>query len=145
MSKKYPIVLVVDDSQAFRMFVKDIIKKTIKWVRVFEAKDGIEGLKLYQHHKPDLILLDLKMPQLEGDKVLEAIMKHDSNAKIIMITAYGDDQETINRLIKLGAHSFVPKPMNRIILMKSVTDALYHGKIAGTNNQMARSVVLNQD
>ncbi len=145
MHGKYPVVLVIDDSKAFRMFTIDVIKRTIKWVHIFEAKDGIEGLKQYKHHKPDLILCDLNMPKLDGSKVLEVIMKDDFNARVIMTTAYGDDQESINRLFKLGAFSFVPKPMNRMTLMKTISDALYDGKIAGTHNQISKSFVLNQN
>lgn len=71
-----------------------------------------------------------------------------------MTSAWNNDQHTINTLIKLGAFSFIPKPMNRTILMKSVTDALYQGKIANNSNRkikskevlnrMGKSVVLNQ-
>jgi len=145
MHRKYPIVVIIDDSKAFRVFSSNIIKKTIKWIHIFEAKDGIEGLKLCKHHKPDLILCDLKMPKLDGSKVLEAIMKENSNARVVMTTAYDDDQQTINQLFKLGAFSFVPKPMNRMTLMKTISDALYDGKIAGTHNQMSKSFVLNQN
>ena len=145
MNRKYPVVVIVDDSKAFRIFSRDAIKRTTKWVRIFEAKDGIEGLQAYQQHKPDLILLDLNMPRLDGVSVLKAIMKEDSNARVIMTTAYDDDQNTINQLFKLGAYSFVPKPMNRMILMKTVSDALYNGKIAGTHNQISKSFVLNQN
>jgi len=145
MNRKYPVVVIVDDSKAFRVFSRDAIKRTTKWVRIFEAKDGIEGLQAYQQHKPDLILLDLNMPRLDGVSVLKAIMKEDSNVRIIMTTAYDDDQNTINHLFKLGAYSFVPKPMNRMTLMKTVSDALYNGKIAGTHNQISKSFVLNQN
>lgn len=145
MNRKYPVVVIVDDSKAFRIFSRDAIKRTTKWVRIFEAKDGIEGLQAYQQHKPDLILLDLNMPRLDGVSVLKAIMKEDSNARVIMTTAYDDDQNTINQLFKLGAYSFVPKPMNRMTLMKTVSDALYNGKIAGTHNQISKSFVLNQN
>jgi len=145
MDRKYPVVVIIDDSKAFRIFSRDVIKRTTKWVRIFDAKDGIEGLKLYKQHKPDLILLDLNMPKLDGSKVLEVIMKDDFNSRVIMTTAYDDDQETINRLFKLGAYSFVPKPMNRMTLMKTISDALYNGKIAGTHNQISKSFVLNQN
>ncbi len=145
MNRKYPVVVIVDDSKAFRIFSRDAIKRTTKWVRIFEAKDGIEGLQAYQQHKPDLTLLDLNMPRLDGVSVLKAIMKEDSNARVIMTTAYDDDQNTINQLFKLGAYSFVPKPMNRMTLMKTVSDALYNGKIAGTHNQISKSFVLNQN
>ena len=145
MSKKFPIVLIIDDSKAFRTFFVDVIKKTVKWVRIFEAENGIEGIKLFQKYNPDLILLDIKMPKIEGGKVLEFIMEKNVNVKIIMTTAYADDQKTINQLIKMGAFSFIPKPMNRMTLMKTVTDALYNGKISGTHNQISKSIVLEQN
>ena len=133
MARKFPVVLLVDDSQAFRIFCRDAIKSSIKFIHVIEAQDGIEGLKQYQLHKPDLILLDLKMPKLEGYKVLELIRKNDSTTKIIVTSAYNNDQESINQLVKLGVQSYVPKPMNRINLMKVITDVLAKGKIPGTN------------
>ena len=145
MLRKFPIVLVIDDSKAFRVFFKDVIKRTVKWVRVYEAKNGFEGLRLYQQYKPDVILLDLNMPKLHGSKVLEAIMKDNLNARVVVTTAYNDDQDSINRLIKQGAFSFLPKPMNRMTLMKTITDVLYDGKVSGTHNQIAKSVVLDQN
>ena len=141
--RKFPIVLVIDDSKAFRVFCKDIIKKTVKWVRVTEAVDGIQGLRMYLRHKPDLILLDYKMPNLDGLQVLKSIRKNDHDTKIIMNSAWVDDQITINEIIKSGANNFVPKPMNRTILMKAVTDALHQGKIAGNSNRISKSSVLN--
>lgn len=145
MSRKFPIVLVIDDSQSFRLYTKEVIKKTIKWVRVFVAKDGLEGLKSYQQHNPDLILLDLNMPKLHGSKVLEVIMKKDSNVKVIITTAYDYDQENINRLIKMGACDFLAKPMNRMTLMKTITDTLNSVKTSVIQNQVSKSVILEQD
>ncbi|WP_371503778.1 response regulator transcription factor [Nitrosopumilus adriaticus] len=133
MARKFPVVLLVDDSDSFRIFCRDAIKDSIKFIQILEAKDGIEGLKKYQSHKPDMILLDLKMPKLEGEKVLELIRKTDKITKIIVTSAYNNDQESINNLIKIGANSYVPKPMNRINLMKVITDVLAQGKKPGTN------------
>ena len=133
MVRKFPVVLLVDDSDAFRIFCRDAIKDSIKFIQILEAKDGIEALRQYQSHKPDMILLDLKMPRLEGEKVLELIRKNDKITKIIVTSAYSNDQESINNLIKMGANSYVPKPMNRINLMKVITDTLAKGKMPGTN------------
>lgn len=133
MVRKFPVVLLVDDSDAFRLFCRDAIKSSIKFIHILEAKDGIEGLRQYQFNKPDMILLDLKMPKLEGEKVLELIRKNDKITKIIVTSAYNSDQESINDLIKMGADSYVPKPMNRINLMKVITDVLAKGKKPGTN------------
>jgi DNA-binding NarL/FixJ family response regulator len=90
------------------------------------------------------------MPKLHGKKVLEAIMKNDSNAKVIVTSAYDDNQKQsiVNELIKLGATSFVPKPMNRTILMKAIKDVLHQNNLSvtrkkSTKNNMERTVVLN--
>lgn len=141
MSKKFPIVLIIDDAQKFREFCEFVIKRTTKWIRVYVAKDGLEGLKMYEQYKPDLILLDLNMPKVDGFDVLKYIIKKDKNTKIIVTTSYDDSQENINRVIKLGAISFLAKPMNHIILMKTVSDALYNGKTTGLNN--VKSTVSN--
>ncbi|MGY5149650.1 MAG: response regulator transcription factor [Candidatus Nitrosopumilus sp. bin_68KS] len=133
MVRKFPVILLVDDSDAFRIFCRDAIKNSIKFIHILEAKDGIEALKQYQNHKPDMMLLDLKMPKLEGEKVLELIRKNDKITKIIVTSAYDSDQESINNFIKMGANSYVPKPMNRINLMKVITDVLAKGKMPGTN------------
>ena len=138
-------MLVVDDSKAFRVFCKDVIKRSTRWVRVYVAKDGVEGLQAYLQYKPDLVLLDMNMPRLDGISVLKAIIKDDINAKVIVTSAYTDDQDTINHLIKLGAYSFIPKPMNRVTMSKTISEALYNGKIAGTNNMISKSFVLNQN
>ena len=148
--RKFPIILLVDDSKAFRLFCKGIITKSVKWVRIKEAEDGIEGLKLYLQFKPDLILLDLNMPKLNGRDVLKVIMKNDRNAKVIVTSAYdvNQAQSIVNELIKLGATSFVPKPMNRTIMMKAIKDVLHQNAISLTrkksnNSILEKTVVLN--
>ncbi|WP_342448754.1 response regulator [Nitrosopumilus ureiphilus] len=142
--RKYPIILIIDDSKVFRSFCHDIIKKSVRLARICEAKDGVEGLKLYVKYRPDLILLDYVMPNLDGSKVLEYIRKNDKDTRVIMISAWKDDQTTINYLMKLGAFSFISKPMNRTILMKVVTDALHQGKITSNSNRISKSVVLSE-
>ena len=148
--RKFPIILLVDDSKAFRLFCRGIITKSVKWVRIKEAEDGLEGLKLYLQFKPDVILLDLNMPKLHGKEVLSAIMRNDPTAKVIVTSAYDDNQKQaiVNELIKLGATSFVPKPMNRTILMKAIKDVLHQNSISITrkkskNSRMEKTVVLN--
>ena len=148
--RKFPIILLVDHSKAFRLFCSGIIKKSVKWARIKEAEDGLEGLQLYLQFKPDVILLDLNMPKLHGKQVLSAIMKSDPTAKVIVTSAYDDNQgqAIVNELIKLGATSFVPKPMNRTILMKAIKDVLHQNNLSvtrkkSTKNNMERTVVLN--
>jgi DNA-binding NtrC family response regulator len=124
MGRTYPVILVIDDSPAFREFAKFSIKEDIKWVNIFQAANGVEGIKMYKQYKPDVVLLDWQMPDYNGLTVLEAMIKDDPTTKVIMTTAYDDDQELLNTMMRLGAFSFVPKPMNRINLLKVVADAL---------------------
>ncbi len=145
MSRKFPIVLIIDDAPAFRKFCLTVIMRSIKWVRVQVAKDGMDGLQMYQKLKPDLVLLDISMPKIDGLTVLKAIVKDDINAKVIVTTAFDDSQEMINKVMKIGAYGFLPKPMNLILLMKTISDALYNGRVAGTHNQISKSFVLNQE
>lgn len=111
--------------------------------RIYDAEDGIEALQLYLKYKPDLILLDFMMPKLDGSKVLEAITKNDLDTRVIMTSAWKDDQITINDLMKKGAFSFVPKPMNRMILMKSITDALYQSTLAKNTDKSSKKILSN--
>ena len=147
----------MDDSEAFRVFFRDVLKRTVKFVRVLEAKDGLEGLKMYLQYKPDVILLDMKMPKLEGDRVLHAIQNDDANSRVVITSAYVGDQDSINRLMKLGAFSYLPKPMNRMVLMKTITDVLNDGRNADRKKKakthkttiqkkrISNSFVLNQE
>ena len=128
MGRQYPIILIIDDSKAFREFAKYSIREDIKFVNIFQASTGVEGLQLFLKYKPDVILLDWKMPGIDGLTVLEAIVKDDPATKVIMTTAYDDDQNLINDMMKRGAFSFVPKPMNRINLLKVIADALRERK-----------------
>ena len=150
--RKFQIILLVDDSKAFRLFCSGIIKKSVKWARIKEAEDGLECLQLYLQFKPDIILLDLNMPKLHGKKVLAAIMANDPTAKVIVTSAYDDNQKqaVVNELIKLGATSFVPKPMNRTILMKAIKDVLHQNTLSvtrkkSTKSNMEKTVVLSSN
>jgi DNA-binding NtrC family response regulator len=135
MGRQYPIMLIIDDSDSFREFARLMIKDDIKFITVLLAKDGVEGLKIYKQYKPDVVLLDWRMPNLDGMQVLEAIIKDDNRTKVIMTTAYTEDQELLNRMMNLGAFSFVPKPMQRVNLLKVVSDALRERKNMGMYGQ----------
>lgn len=134
-------MLIVDDSDSFREFAKYHIKTDIKFITILLASGGVEGLKMYQQYKPDVVLLDWKMPGLDGMQVLQAIIQDDARTKVIMTTAYTEDQELLNQMMAIGAFSFVPKPMQRVNLLKVVSDALRERKNMGMYGQIPKSVV----
>ncbi len=102
--------LVADDSQFARKNVAAIIAKLGGSI-VGEAKNGVEAIDLYSALSPDLVLLDITMPQLDGIDTLRAIMERDPHAKVVIISSLGN-KETVWKAIGLGAKSFLTKPLN---------------------------------
>lgn len=100
-------VLLCDDSG----MVLTLMSKRMKdlgFEVVGKAKDGEEGLKCYLELRPDLMLLDVTMPNKDGRECLQAIMEKDSNANVLMVSAL-QDQAVVDECLKLGAKGFVSK------------------------------------
>ena len=105
-------ILIVDDASFMRNVLKDIIKSNGLASEIFEAADGIEGVKSYQKIKPDLVTMDVNMPRADGIQALRAILKIDPQAKVIMITSV-EEKHIVQDAIKLGARDYVVKPFDR--------------------------------
>ncbi len=105
-------VLVIDDASFMRTLLKDIIKSNGLSENIYEADNGVDGVKLYRQHKPDLVTLDVNMPRADGIQTLRAIMKIDPFAKVIMVTSL-DQKEVVQDSMKLGARDFIVKPFDR--------------------------------
>ena len=107
MSKKIKI-LIVDDSS----IIRKIIQKSLtdeKFELVGIAGNGLKALELFKTELPDIVTLDITMPEMDGLTVLSEMLKIDPNAKVIVISALTDKATGI-RAIKNGAKSFIPKP-----------------------------------
>lgn len=115
-------IMIADDSDAIRLVLKDILSIGDHTV-IAEAIDGAQAVELYQKHNPQILLLDLAMPQKDGLTVTKEIIAYDPNAKIILITA-SDDQKTINQCIENGALSYISKPFDFNGVLKSITELL---------------------
>lgn len=100
--------LVADDSAFARKNISQVLKKLGGSV-VGEASNGLEALALYGSLHPDLVLLDITMPQLDGVETLRKIIEQDRNARVIMVSSIGH-KEMVWKAICLGAKSFVTKP-----------------------------------
>jgi len=101
-------VLIVDDAAFMRMMIKDILVKNGFEV-VGEASNGLEAVKVYQEVKPDIVTMDITMPEMSGIEAVKAIRKIDPNAKIIMCSAMGQ-QAMVMEAIQAGARDFIVKP-----------------------------------
>lgn len=101
-------IIIVDDSEISREMLGEILTEAGHTV-VAKCKDGEEGFLKYQELKPDLVMLDITMPKIDGMKVLKMIRDYDSTAKVIMVTAAGQ-REKMQQAREDGAAEFITKP-----------------------------------
>ncbi len=105
-------ILIVDDASFMRTVLKDIIKSNGLATEILEASDGVEGVKMYQKGKPDLVTMDINMPRADGIQALRAILKINPKAKVVMITAI-EEKHIVQDALKIGARDYVVKPFDR--------------------------------
>ncbi len=105
-------ILIVDDASFMRTVLKDIIKSNGLASEVYEAADGVEGVKSFQKIQPDLVTMDVNMPRADGIQALRAILKINPNAKVVMVTAI-EEKHVVQDAMKLGARDYVVKPFDR--------------------------------
>ena len=115
-------VLVVDDAAFMRKMVSDALTKGGHEV-VGEAGNGVEALSQFQALKPDLMTLDITMPEKDGLAALADIMAADPSAKVVMCSALGQESKVLEA-IKLGAKDFVVKPFQPDRVIEAVGKAL---------------------
>ena len=115
-------VVIVDDSGMSRKILRDILEEA-GYAVLAEATDGLEGVLAYKTYYPDIITLDITMPNMDGTEALKEIKAYDSNAKVIMITAAGQQHKVIEAL-KLGAERFITKPFDKEEILKNIEEVL---------------------
>lgn len=103
-------LLIVDDAAFMRMVLRNIVEKN-GYEIVGEAKNGIEAVKKYFELRPDIVTMDITMPEMTGIEALKIIKQQDKDAKIIMVSAMGQEPIVKETLI-YGAKSFIVKPFN---------------------------------
>ena len=99
-------ILIVDDSPTFRRILASML--SINYQVVGTGSSGFEGLELFKKLKPDLVLMDITMPNCSGKEALEMILKADPKASVIMVSGLADNS-VITECLSLGAKGFIPK------------------------------------
>ena len=112
MSKNLTI-LVSDDSILARKQLKDVIQRHTPDVTFVEASNGQEAIDLFREHKPDMVFLDIVMPQKDGIEATKGIMEIDDKADIIIVSSVGTKMQ-LKAAIEAGARDFIQKPMNPV-------------------------------
>ncbi len=113
-------LLYIEDDLDIREIYFDSIKEEVELV--YFASDGEEGYEAYLSHKPDIILLDINMPKLDGLSLAKKIRENDSNVKIIITTAYSE-QDKLLQAIELYLIKYILKPINPAILKEALQKA----------------------
>ncbi|MCM8782462.1 MAG: response regulator [Candidatus Omnitrophica bacterium] len=116
-------LLIVDDEIDVREFVANFFRKHS--IDVVTASGGGEAIKLIETQRPSLILLDIKMPDMDGIETLKRIREKDKNVKIIMVTGKNpQDENAFEQCRKFGALDYIHKPLELDILEKTVMKEL---------------------
>ncbi|MFC0213058.1 response regulator [Paenibacillus chartarius] len=115
-------ILVVDDAAFMRMMLSDILRKAGHEV-IGEAENGVVAVDKYSKLQPDLVTMDITMPEMEGIDALKHIRKADPKAKVIMCSAMGQQLMVVNA-IQAGAKDFIVKPFQPDRVVESVNKVL---------------------
>lgn len=133
-----PSVLVIDDDEAIRKAVSTIL--TGEQYQIFTAEDGIRGLQAFDEHKPDVVLLDVKMPGLDGLEVLRMLREdRGSRVPVIIFTGHGDFQ-TAAEAGRWGIFDFIEKPGDREAIRARVRNALRQDELERENTNLREQV-----
>lgn len=120
--KKMAKVLIVDDATFMRMMVKDILEKNGYEV-VGEASNGLKAIELYKSERPDIVTMDITMPEMDGIQAVKEIKSFDPTAKIVMCSAMGQ-QSMVMDAIRAGAKDFIVKPFQADRVLEAVKKVL---------------------
>ena len=115
-------ILVVDDAAFMRMMVKDILTKGGYEV-AGEAENGAIAVQKYEELKPDLVTLDITMPEMDGLEALKKIKEKDASAVVVMCSAMGQ-QAMVIESIQAGAKDFIVKPFQADRVLEAVKKAI---------------------
>ena len=122
MRKKKKNILICDDAAFMRMMIKDILTKN-GYTVAGEAENGVKAVEKYNEVKPDLVLMDITMPEMDGIEALRKIKEQDPSAVVVMCSAMGQ-QAMVIESIQAGAKDFIVKPFQPDRVLEAVSKVL---------------------
>jgi len=114
-------ILIVDDAEFLRVRLTRML--STDGYEVFQAENGLKAVATYKEIHPDLVLMDVTMPEMDGLTALKEIVGYDPKARVVMLTALGQESVVLEA-IKSGARDFVVKPFEHERVMKAITKLL---------------------
>jgi two-component system nitrogen regulation response regulator NtrX len=130
-------ILVVDDEERIRQSLNGILKD--EGYEVLEAKDGLQALKQIETDPPELVLLDIWMPGMDGMEVLERMKGQIPNLPVIMISGHGNIELAV-KAAKLGAYDFIEKPLSLEKVLLTVNNALLFSRLEQENRALRQEI-----
>ena len=115
-------ILLVDDEAHIRVFVS-LILKSLGSPKIIEAANGQEAIAAFQAEKPDVVLLDVNMPHLDGIQTLRKLKEIDPDCTVIMLTSLAN-RETVEKALELGAVNYIRKDTPKEEIAKSLAETL---------------------
>ena len=115
-------ILITDDAPVIRLMLKDILEH-YGYEIVAEASNGNQSVEQYKALKPDLVTMDITMPEKDGIQALAEILAFDPKARVVMVTAI-DQRDSLMKAIKLGAVDYIVKPFEDDRVISAITKAL---------------------
>ena len=115
---KKPRIIAIDDEVDFISMLKDYFE--LRGYEIAVASKGVQGIELIKANKPDVVVLDLKMPGISGDEVLGLLKSKQPKAKVIFVSAYDDAGKTKARLLNAGAYAYLDKPLKSLKELENV-------------------------
>jgi two-component system response regulator (stage 0 sporulation protein F) len=102
-------ILIVDDQFGIRILLTEVLQK--EGYQTFQAANGYQAIEIAKEHAPDLVLLDMKIPGMDGIEILKRLKEYDQSIKVIIMTAYGE-LDMIQEAKDLGALTHFAKPFD---------------------------------
>lgn len=130
-------ILIVDDEPDMRLAVRNVLK--LRGYEISEAGDGPSALEMARESRPDLVLLDMRLPGMDGIEVLDGLKKIDDTVPVVMITGYGHIQSAVD-VMKLGASEYLQKPFENAQLVETVKRFIQNPQAAASKREPLRAV-----
>lgn len=134
-------ILVVDDEESIRNVVVAYLQAD--GYTVLTAEDGLKGLELFRQHQPELVILDIMLPGMDGLKVLQHI-REESEVYVLMLTARSEETDRVTGLM-MGADDYLTKPFSPLELVARVKAILRRGRSAGREEEVLQFGALRID
>ncbi len=135
-------ILIIDDEKSIRNTLKEIL--TYEGYEVTEAQDGIEGLKIAEKDKFDIILSDIKMPKMDGIEVLEKLQEITPETPVVMISGHGNI-ETAVEAIRKGAFDYISKPLDLNRMLVTIRNAMDRSVLVKETKTLKKKIYKTND